>query len=833
MLQIFKMNFDSGVVMFAKDFKTLTGNDPYPWQEQLYREFVEGKNPRMLDIPTGLGKTSVMVLWMLAYHAGAPVPRRLVYVVDRRTIVDQASDEARELMRRVNNTFPNTGLVTSRLRGGVSADSLDDWCMHPDRPAIIVGTVDMLGSRLLFSGYGTGRYMRPMYAGLLGQDTFIVLDEAHLSPTLQETLKYIYDTTRETLKPPWLMFMSATLDSVGSAFGLSNEDLRNERVSTRYNASKNLAVHMVQKKGRVNEEMARLARKKTGRVLVYRRRPLDVKDIAGKLDGSVLLTGTMRGYERDRLVEKTIYKTFTDPKPSEDTVFLVSTSAGEVGVNLYADHIITDVAAMDSMIQRFGRVNRDGASEHSTITVVYDECTRTETQRKIDEKLAKIDEDQAKVQNKGKLTPEEINNQKMAVRQRYPEHNTYKVFAGLAEDGFVASPANMRGLTFGKDTMALPPKSPPLTDDIIQQWAMTSLRWDTRPDVAPYLHGKEATYLITYVAWREDVRYLVQADPDDIQEVFKRHRILPHETLQEPTENVLAILSTLGRTCFIVVRPDGKPEVANTSDIPSKKDQKWRSWMHRFAYSTILLPVSAELLDKNGMLSRRGAAAMDVADEYGGRSRRMVTEDSVWESTGTSGHQKVYGVVIDTEDGTQPTKLYYMRKIRQRERTVPISIEEHNDMVSKHAGDMAKNLGLDDLAGALILAGKHHDDGKRNAFWQECMGIEPGALLAKPINGRTRPVGGYRHELASALDLLEEVVDDLTIHLVASHHGHSRPHFKPNATNNTEYEFDVNDRIVFAERYITLTKKYGPWGLAYLESLLKAADWKGSGDEQP
>src|SRR5262249_10912349 len=46
--------------------------------------------------------------------------------------------------------------------------------------------------------------------------------------------------------------------------------------------------------------------------------------------------------------------------PIDTSVFLVSTSAGEVGVNLDADHLVCDLSTLDSMIQRFGRVNRLG-----------------------------------------------------------------------------------------------------------------------------------------------------------------------------------------------------------------------------------------------------------------------------------------------------------------------------------------------------------------------------------------------------------------------------------------------------------------------------------------
>ncbi len=70
---------------------------PFPWQEELFTRFAKGTIERSLDIPTGLGKTAVMAIWLVARAHGAALPRRLVYVVDRRAVVDQATDVAKGL----------------------------------------------------------------------------------------------------------------------------------------------------------------------------------------------------------------------------------------------------------------------------------------------------------------------------------------------------------------------------------------------------------------------------------------------------------------------------------------------------------------------------------------------------------------------------------------------------------------------------------------------------------------------------------------------------------------------------------------------------------------
>ena len=78
---------------FDRAFRGLTGHAPFPWQRALYERFVAGKIPKSCDLPTGLGKTSVVAVWTIAL-AQFPdrIPRRLVYVVNRRTVVDQTTE---------------------------------------------------------------------------------------------------------------------------------------------------------------------------------------------------------------------------------------------------------------------------------------------------------------------------------------------------------------------------------------------------------------------------------------------------------------------------------------------------------------------------------------------------------------------------------------------------------------------------------------------------------------------------------------------------------------------------------------------------------------------
>src|SRR6188472_4345022 len=134
---------------FRKEFRVLTGNEPFPWQEDLYERFRCREIPSICTLPTGVGKTSVVALWLLALAHGAKLARRLVYVVNRRTVVDQTTVEVERLCKNL----PKLKLVNldtlaiSTLRGQFADNR--EWSADPSRPAAIVGTVDLIGSRLL------------------------------------------------------------------------------------------------------------------------------------------------------------------------------------------------------------------------------------------------------------------------------------------------------------------------------------------------------------------------------------------------------------------------------------------------------------------------------------------------------------------------------------------------------------------------------------------------------------------------------------------------------------------------------------------------------------
>ena len=221
------------LIRFRETFRRLTNDDPFPWQEDLYmRWFSHGKFPSSCNLPTGLGKTSVVGIWLIAL-ANYPekLPRRLVYVVNRRTVVDQTTEEVlkyRQRIEELNSDEPLKrqlgSLAISTLRGQFADNR--EWCADPSRPAVIVGTVDMIGSRLLFSGYGVGFKTKPLHAGFLGQDVLVIHDEAHLEPAFQELLIAIQKEQERCgeFRPFHVMELSATSRGAGKQFELTADE---------------------------------------------------------------------------------------------------------------------------------------------------------------------------------------------------------------------------------------------------------------------------------------------------------------------------------------------------------------------------------------------------------------------------------------------------------------------------------------------------------------------------------------------------------------------------------------------------------------------------------
>jgi CRISPR-associated endonuclease/helicase Cas3 len=830
-------------IEFSSAFEILTENAPFPWQEALYARFAAGDFPPSCNLPTGLGKTSVIPIWLIAL-ANHPqtVPRRLVYVVNRRTVVDQATDEAVKVrdeavkVRDRSDGLWNRGtdrrdipLAISTLRGQFADNR--EWSADPSRPAIVLGTVDMIGSRLLFSGYGAGFKTKPLHAGFLGQDVLLVHDEAHLEPAFQELLVAIKAEQGrcEEFRQFHMMELSAT--SRGSdVFGLTDDDRVVPEVKKRIEAKKAICLHESNDEKNLADQLTALAlqhRDSNRSVLVFARTVENVGKVAEKLRKASLqvetLTGTIRGKERDELVITPIFRRFLPrADPGEETIYLICTSAGEVGVNISADHLVCDLSTYESMAQRFGRVNRFGTSDDTRIDVVYP--------TDLDEQ----DDYQSRLKR------------------------TLDLLRKLNGDG---SPEALSKLNQDDRLAAFSPSPTilPVSDILFDAWALTTIRnkLPGRPPVEPYLHGvSPQDPPQTYVAWREEVDLITgpllgQYMPEDLLEDYP---LKPHELLRDRSDRVFKHLVSLSKKQpekpVWLLDADGTVECLALGELADKKKEE------RIHSRTVLLPPAVGGLKRGLLTGNPEDAADDIAGEWLDENRQP-RRARVWDSDPVPpGMRLVRMIDIDPDaeedeqnEGHVQKKRVWKWYVRPRSADddgsktsrKAVTWDVHTDDVTKNAQEIVKNLPLaEDEKNAVILAARFHDLGKKRIVWQRGIGNpSPTNWLAK--SGETmKPIelSDYRHEFGSLIDVLDEpefqgLSDDqrdLMLHLIAAHHGRGRPHFDAAEAFDPERSQLEADRVAVdaPRRFARLQRRYGRWGLAYLESLLRAADYAAS-----
>ena len=180
-----------------------------------------------------------------------------------------------------------------------------------------------------------------------------------------------------------------------------------------------------------------------------------------------------------------------------------------------------------------------------------------------------------------------------------------------------------------------------------------------------------------------------------------------------------------------------------------------------------------------------------------------------------------------------PRRLNVPKSARQ-----PQGLQPHLEAAERYARQVATKLGLPPpLVEAVALAARRHDSGKRRAVWQRSIGnIDyPQRVLAKSGGGmRPTELSHYRHEFGSLVEAEAEFRGhserDLILHLIAAHHGRGRPHFPIDEAFDPDHPEARCAEVARAvpQRYARLQRRFGRWGLAYLESLLRAADYLAS-----
>jgi CRISPR-associated endonuclease/helicase Cas3 len=199
----------------------------------------------------------------------------------------------------------------------------------------------------------------------------------------------------------------------------------------------------------------------------------------------------------------------------------------------------------------------------------------------------------------------------------------------------------------------------------------------------------------------------------------------------------------------------------------------------------------------------------------------------------------------ENEDEEEPTRRYWRWYVRPKfadddgSQTTGAEqqLDTHLESTERFARSLVEKLVSEpEQACSVIFAAKRHDVGKRRLLWQRSIGNRnPAVWLAKSSNGaRSIQITGYRHEFGSLLDILSDPefvrlpleAQELVLHLIAAHHGRARPHFPNDEAFDPENSKQRSDEMAgeVPGRYARLQRKYGRWGLAYLESLVRTAD---------
>jgi len=603
---------------FATYFSSIHGCDPFPWQLRLAKTVIDtGRWPRLLDLPTSSGKTATIdiALFHLAYEAdlghARRAPLRILFVVDRRIVVDSAYDRALKIAQAIRDAKDGVLSVVAdrlrllsgegvppvdvvRLRGGVPQDR--DWARSPAHPLIAISTVDQVGSRLLFRGYGVSPRMWPVHAGLVGSDALWLLDEVHLSRPLEKTLDTITSwhensgcgrTARyRRLAPFGVVKLSATPgEKVTDVFKLSADDLKHPVLKPRLSAEKltvieeakgsladAVAGHAMRLAGLVPSDQQRSPKSKqstpmlepvhrVGVVVNSIRLAREVHKRTASAVGEraevLLLTGRVRPLDRVAIMRR-LEPLFADrsrPEPDKPMI-LVATQAIEVGADLDVEALVTEIAPLDSLRQRFGRLDRLGLLGRTSAVVIHPPGQPSKGASKAATPWTPI--------------------MRIYGESAYKTLRWLKSFRSKVDFGIEAMNEKLKTLGSEKSQQLLASRSeaPSLFSPYSDLWAMTSPAPLATPEPSLFLHGSEKSMADVMVVWRSDV------DPNDLQGSKMILDSCPPsalEALPVPLWSFRRWLQGKPESADVADVPEGEPEAVNTGSelVLCWADEEW------------------------------------------------------------------------------------------------------------------------------------------------------------------------------------------------------------------------------------------------------------------
>jgi CRISPR-associated endonuclease/helicase Cas3 len=808
---------------FETFFQVATEYGPHGYQARIARDGL----PDVVQAPTGTGKTGVILAWLWRRLYGPDpggTPRRLVYALPQRSLVDQVSGEARKWL-------VNLGLadeVALHVVMGGRGETQGDWRENMHQPAIVVGTVDSLVSKSLNRGYGIGRALFPIDFALVTNGTHWIIDEIQLCPESTTTLRQLagFAAKLGTAEPFGLTCMSATvpdglLETVDNpVVGATVEILDVERVSemkVRLDAARTIRRLSVEPGGYREIAAAARDRHRPETLTLVVLNTVDAarqvyKHLRGGPYDCTLLHSRFRGIERAARM--------TDVTGRPDGRIVVATQVVEAGVDLSAALLITEAAPWPSLVQRAGRCNRTGL-------------------RNADAEILWVPP---------------------AAPAPYPGGNisaTCAVLDGLEGERLTGEDLLARDVSFTSDQVTVIRRA-----DFVGLFDTAQDLSGNDVDIGPYV--RDAEDLDAEVAWATWTPGDGGAPDPDIRAPAAEYR------------------------CRVGLRDTAKLakdravwRFDQVAGVWARVTQQARS---RPRPGEVLLVHAADggYDPETGLdLSARGP----VAD-----SPELLTPEEqaerVAQDAAETGQAQLAEVVAGAEDSYAADTASVATRRWQ-------SLDEHSQQVRDQAAALLAALAPripPEAAQSAVVAGYLHDVGKAHEIWQDALcnlaedeekdEIALGRPWAKSggKGGALHFAGGvsFRHELASVLlidgplsGLLAESPDpDLTRYLVLAHHGKLRVQVRdpgdlavlppgeasadkilgleqgamtsvpsmlgqPAATLTVDLDqFRLGGEQSWTRTVLHLRDRYGPFVLAYLEALVRVADWRASGGRE-
>ena len=781
-------------------FKSGAGDhSPYPYQVRLAGHAW----PETLVIPTGFGKTAAVLaawLWKIG-QSDVETPRRLVYCLPMRTLVEQTESAAKSWIEAAQKAL-GLEVHIDVLMGGRSGGrrGLPGWMLNPGCPAILIGTQDSLVSAALMRGYGASRYRWPVDFALLHNDALWVFDEVQLTGATLATSAQLAGFRRRfgngrgchtlwmsaTLDPIWLKTVDFAPADVCRPHDLTDTDLAG--AGHLWTAKKclkrlNLDSADIGKKDQLKAYAAELAIRATEaakpgtNTILFLNTVLRAQAVLDALKNTkhkcrvTLVHSRFRKADRDERM-----KQLSEDPPIEGRI-IIATQALEAGVDLTSATVITEIAPWSSLVQRFGRCNRYGECGDVGANIFWVDLPDTEARP---------------------YAPDDFTNAR-------------KTLESL--------------LACGPSDLAAIPPSAPLRGAVIRKRDLFDL-FDTEPDLSGFdvdisLYVRDADDTDVRLFWR-----LVAGDvPPSESATFAREELCP---------------APIGGLKKLLARKDVRA-------------WRWDALVRKW----------------------RGVGKDEVFPGM-----------TLWVDAASGGYDPVKGFDATAKGPVQPVPGLLQKAADQAidndEDTtskVRVSLARHSVHVRDEAESLAKLLELNDNERDMIVeSALWHDLGKAHEVFKARCGLGPeDEPLAKTPEYDWRKQAErnrkyFRHELASSLAFLASRQWDekanLVAYLIAAHHGKVRmclralPKERP-AEDGKLFargvwdgdclpETDLGDVVIpamtldlnlmqlgegpcgpsWSTRTQGLLKQYGPFRLAWLEALVRIADWRASAAEE-